>query len=104
MFGATKLPSTEANGMLRCIVDLQGLKLFIEQVTPETPSAPEPPYRGLEHLGLAVNNLDQAVSDLESKGAEFLVPPRTARPGIRIAFLRGPDNVRIELVERTAAE
>jgi hypothetical protein len=27
--------------------------------------------------------------------------PRTIRPGVRIAFIAAPDNVRIELLERT---
>jgi len=39
---------------------------------------------------------------LKRKGAEFLVEPKTARPGLRIAFLRGPDDVRIELIDRNA--
>jgi hypothetical protein len=29
--------------------------------------------------------------------------PTTVRPGVRIAFLRGPQNVSIELVDRGAA-
>ena len=33
--------------------------------------------------------------------AVFTVPPRTIRPGVRIAFVQAPDNVRIELLERT---
>lgn len=102
MFGAERLASTQANGKLRCVVALDGLKLFIEQVTSDTPAAPEPPYRGLEHLGLAVDGLDAMAAELRRKGAEFLVEPKTARPGLRIAFLRGPDGVRIELIDRNA--
>jgi hypothetical protein len=33
--------------------------------------------------------------------AEFAVEPRTIRPGVTIAFLQCPDNVRIELPERS---
>ena len=29
------------------------------------------------------------------------VAPRTIRPGVRIAFVQAPENVRIELLERT---
>jgi hypothetical protein len=31
------------------------------------------------------------------------VEPKTIRPGVRIAFLRGPQNVHIELLDRDAA-
>lgn len=102
MFGATRLASTQVNGNLRCAVDLGGLQLFIEQVAPGIAVAPEPPFRGLEHFGLAVADLDAAAAELKRKGAEFLTEPTTLRPGLRIAFLRGPDNVRIELLNRNA--
>ena len=41
-----------------------------------------------------------AVEELRSKGAEIVVEPHEIRPGVKIAFVRGPENVRIELLER----
>jgi catechol 2,3-dioxygenase-like lactoylglutathione lyase family enzyme len=41
------------------------------------------------------------LADLKAKGAEFGVEPETIRPGVRIAYVRGPENARIELVEHT---
>ncbi len=38
-----------------------------------------------------------------AKGAEFTMEPTTIRPNVRIAFLRGPQGVAIELVDRNAA-
>ena len=64
---------------------------------------PEPPYLGLEHIGLRVDGIDRVVAELKQKGAKFTVEPKTIRPGVRIAFLRGPENVHIELLERNAA-
>ena len=40
------------------------------------------------------------MADLKGKGADICVEPRTIRPGVRIAFVRGPDEVRIELLQR----
>jgi predicted enzyme related to lactoylglutathione lyase len=60
------------------------------------------PYRGLEHIGLAVTGIDQVVAELKTKGAEFTMEPTSIRPGIRICFVRGPENVAIELLERSA--
>ena len=63
----------------------------------------EPPYLGLDHIGLRVEGIDTVVAELKQKGAEFTVEPKTIRPGVRIAFLRGPQNVLIELLDRNAA-
>lgn len=103
MFGAKRLGTEENAGKLRVVVELGGVRLFIEEVPPGTHAAPEPPYLGLEHIGLAVSGIDAIVAELKKKGAEFVVEPRSPRPGTRIAFIRGPENVRIELVDRSAA-
>ena len=47
--------------------------------------------------------LDAVCDALKAKGAVFTRGPETIRPGTRIAFLSGPDNVSIELLERTPA-
>lgn len=61
--------------------------------------APVPRY-GEEHFGLRVENLDAAAAALKRRGVTFDVEPRDFGPGLRIAFVRGPDNLRIELLER----
>ena len=38
--------------------------------------------------------------DLKSKGVEFTREPTTVRPGTRVAFLRAPQGVSIELLDR----
>ena len=55
---------------------------------------------GLDHFGLKVTGIDAIVADLKKKGAEFTMEPNDIRPGVRIAFLRGPEGVSIELLER----
>ncbi len=101
MFGAKIIESTQSDGKPRIDLELGGASIFILRVPPEqeTPVSPSGPYLGLDHFGLRVNNLDEAVADLKAKGAEFAVEPKTIRPGVRIAYVRGPENVRIELVE-----
>ncbi len=82
---------------------LGGQMIFIAPINePTTGEAPSAPYRGLEHIGLAVTGIDAVVADLKAKGVTFTMEPNTIRPGVRIAFLRGPENVSIELLERTA--
>ena len=59
----------------------------------KTGAAPTSPYLGLDHIGLTVSGIDAAVAELKAKGAEFTMEPTTIRPNVRIAFLRGPQNV-----------
>lgn len=83
--------------------NLGGQPIFVSPITePTTGEAPSAPYRGLEHIGLAVTGIDAVVADLKAKGVTFTMEPNTIRPGVRIAFLRGPENISIELLERTA--
>jgi lactoylglutathione lyase len=105
MFGAEIIRSVQSDGKPRLDLKLGGVAVFIAQV-PEVDAVappPEPPYLGLEHIGLRVEGIDTAVAELKAKGAEFTVEPKTIRPGVRIAFLRGPQNVHIELLDRNAA-
>ena len=95
--------SIQSDGKPRTDLDLDGLTIFIAPVAPDAaiPSAPIEPYIGLDHFGLRVDNMDEAVAELKRRGAHFKMEPRTIRPGVKIAFIEAPDNVRIELLERT---
>lgn len=104
MFGAEIIRSVQSDGRERVDLNLGGLTVFIAKADPEKVGAPpEPPFQGLEHLGLAVHPIDEAVAELKKKGAEITREPTTIRPGVRIAFIRGPQNVHIELLDRQAA-
>jgi catechol 2,3-dioxygenase-like lactoylglutathione lyase family enzyme len=102
-FGAKEVTRVDVRGALRIILDLGTLRLFVEQVPESTARPPEPPFLGIEHIGLGVSDLDAAAADLRARGVRFVTEPREARPGVRIAFIEGPDRVRIELIERTGA-
>jgi lactoylglutathione lyase len=103
MFGAKVLRSDQ-NGKPRVDIDLCGQMVFIAQVSSDdtVASPPQSPYLGLDHVGLTVSGIDAVVSELKEKGADFTMEPTTIRPGVRIAFLRGPQDVTIELVDRNA--
>lgn len=102
MLGAEVLRSMQ-DGKPRIDLKLGGQKIFIAQAEAAAAAPPSAPYQGLEHFGLAVQGLDEAVAELKAKGVHFTMEPMQPRPGIRIAFLRGPENVSIELLERMPA-
>jgi lactoylglutathione lyase len=103
MFDAKIVESIQSDGRPRIDLDINGLTVFLAHVPAEAdiPSAPTEPHLGLDHFGLRVDNIDAAYAELTQRGAVFTVAPRTIRPGVRIAFVQAPDNVRIELLERT---
>ena len=104
MFGAEVLRSTQ-QGKLRIDLKLGGANIFIASVASGDGVNPPPttPYQGLDHFGLLVSGIDSIVAELKAKGAEFTKEPTTVRPGVRVAFLRAPQGVSIELLDRNAA-
>jgi catechol 2,3-dioxygenase-like lactoylglutathione lyase family enzyme len=89
---------------VRLDVKLGSANIFLAPVTAGDGVNPPPstPYQGLDHFGLFVKDLDAAVAELKAKGAEFTQEPHVPRPGIKICFIRGPQGVSIELLERDA--
>ena len=105
VFGAKVIKSVMSNGLPRTDMELGGVMMFIAQVPQDAALSekPEGSYVGLDHLGLRVRNIDAVCTELKAKGVEFTVEPKTIRPGVRIAFVRGPQNVLIELLDRDVA-
>lgn len=87
----------------RIDLKLGGLDLFVSQSDARVAAPPLSPYNGIDHFGLAVQGLDEAVAELKAKGVEFTMEPKEARPGVRICFIKGPQDISIELLERTPA-
>ena len=99
--GAEIIRTPQPDGSTRYDLDLTGQKIFIAKADPAaTGASPQIPYMGLEHIGLTVENIDAAVTELKQKGVPFTMEPKTIRPGVRIAFLTAPQNVSIELIQR----
>jgi catechol 2,3-dioxygenase-like lactoylglutathione lyase family enzyme len=58
---------------------------------------------GADHFGFAVDNMEETVADLRSKGVTILESPWSPRPGLTICYIEGPDKTRIEISERKQA-
>jgi catechol 2,3-dioxygenase-like lactoylglutathione lyase family enzyme len=101
MLGAEVIRSTQ-QGKPRVDLRLGGANIFILDVSqdPEVAGAPAHRHHGLDHFGLQVEGIDAVCADLKAKGVKFTLEPTSVRPGTRIAFIAGPDDVSIELLER----
>lgn len=86
----------------RIDVKLDGASVFIAKVEPGDGVHPAPatPHQGLDHFGLTVKDIDDVAAQLKAKGVTFTTEPTTIRPGVRILFIRGPEGISIELLER----
>ena len=65
-----------------------------------------PPHEaGMRHLTFAVDSVDAMIDQLEASGVEILERPRPAfftEMIQRVAFVRDPDGIVVELIERAA--
>jgi lactoylglutathione lyase len=107
MFGAEVTrdvypPGTLYPGQQRIAMRVGGQAVLIAPAHPHDPMTPAPrfPYYGLEHMGLTVDDLQASVAELRAKGADIAIGPLTRSPGLHLAFVRGPDGIMVELVQR----
>ncbi|QGY01011.1 VOC family protein [Methylobacterium mesophilicum SR1.6/6] len=102
-FGAREVKRVGEDPVQRVVLDLGGLTVFIEQAPDQVAPATPTPCLGIEHIGLRVADIEAAMADLTARG----VPVRTGiterGPGLRIAFVEGPDGALIEILERKAS-
>lgn len=101
MLGAQVIRSTQ-QGAPRIDLKLGGADIFLAPVKSGdgVNAPPVTPYQGLDHFGFKVSGLDEVVADLKAKGVEFTMEPNVPRPGIKICFIRGPQGISIELLDR----
>jgi lactoylglutathione lyase len=102
MLGAEVIRSMQ-QGQPRIDMKIGGANVFLAPVKAGdgVNAPPKTPYQGLDHLGLTVTGIDAIAAELKSKGVEFTREPTTVRPGVRVCFIRAPQGVSIELLDRT---
>ena len=99
MFGATRSSVGEREGRAYEVdLVLNGMPIFVARQR-EGATVPGEPQSGLEHFGLRTDDIEAAVAELRAKGAEIILDVTDLRGILKIAFLRGPENVRIELAQ-----
>ena len=104
---AVDLPDYRLRGGLMRLRDAK-VPLVIDLLEWREPSDPEPPYRRLNHLGIArvalySSDLDADVAELRARGVEIIAEPATVfweeRPSSRFVCFKDPDGTVLELVQ-----
>jgi hypothetical protein len=94
MFGAEKL-AVRQESPEHTVVELvlDGIKIIVS-----SPWDAASDTYGLDHVGLATDDLDAAIAELKAKGVKFVMD-KTSIPTADISFLTAPDNAVVEVIE-----
>ncbi len=108
VFGARRISfipgfmqQVDRHGAEFAFVSLGSVRVGVRGIRPgETMDAVAPGRcQGLDHFGVVVKDFDETVKWLKGRGAEFSVEPmKIESSGRMIAFVRGPENIDIELL------
>jgi catechol 2,3-dioxygenase-like lactoylglutathione lyase family enzyme len=99
VMGAEVIDVRESAGGKMVDIDLGGVPVRVSSHTGADDAWQGLRY-GLHHLGITVSDMGKFAQHLKSKGVEFVVEPKQTRPGTKIAFIKGPDDVLFEVIER----
>jgi catechol 2,3-dioxygenase-like lactoylglutathione lyase family enzyme len=98
--GAELVGRHDSRGVQTTTLRLGGIQILIRGAREgEQLTRAGAPHFGTNHFGLKVADIDATVATLRGRGVMIEVEPWDFSPAIRIAFVKGPDEVRIELVQ-----
>ena len=103
-FGAKLLSSREVMpGTITVSMDAGGpVRLNISSKpagTPDHHAVAELNRLGLEHFGFDVEDIEADIARLEAAGVRVVLPITEVHGGTKLAYIEGPDDVLIELVQ-----
>lgn len=82
--------------------EVEGLRFdsvwLIVSAHPEGTPAPTR-GRAIDHIGFLVSDIDEAAATMRTRGVDLETAPEAGRTSARRAFLTGPDNVALSIVE-----
>ncbi len=100
--GAKVIKEMESAGLRLIDIDLGGLLLRISSATGADKDWTGLRY-GLHHLGLEVDNMDECMAKAKANGAEVVTEPFQPKPGVKAAFVKDPDGVLFEVIEKSGS-
>ena len=100
VIGAKLAKRRQFGGADGAMMELEGIyiNLRIAGDDDDIRENPVPTAYGYDHIGLQVEDVQAAHDDLVKRGYSFFMPPTEAAGSI-IAFFKGPENIKIELMQ-----
>jgi catechol 2,3-dioxygenase-like lactoylglutathione lyase family enzyme len=100
--GAELVERRDSAGVPAVVLNLGGAPIILRgERSGEDLRQAQGRHFGTDHFGLAVRDIMGVAAELQHRGVELESDPFEFSPGVRIAYVRGPDGVRIELVEES---
>ncbi len=98
--GAELVERRDSRGVPSAVLRLGGAQVLLRPAREDESLAPAGASQfGVDHFGLQVADVDATVEELRRRGVFIEREPGDFGPRSRIAFVKGPDGVRIELVQ-----
>jgi catechol 2,3-dioxygenase-like lactoylglutathione lyase family enzyme len=100
--GAEVVDRRDSRGVPSVLLKLGGAPITLRPIRDgeDLAEGPTVPHFGNDHFGMQVADVDATIAELRKRGVTIDVEPYDFTPGSRIAYVRGPDGVRIEFVQR----
>jgi len=101
-FGAEIVKRSNARGARQVAVSFGDFLVIVRGERPdEKAAAKDRLHWGVDHFGLAVpGDFDGFCDSLKKRNVDFSMDPANINPTTRIAFIKAPDGVSVELVSR----
>jgi lactoylglutathione lyase len=97
VFGATEISRDERSIRM----DVKGSPLNIMTLDPKTEQFETGKNRrGLDHIGFLVKDIEAMLEEMKKKGVRISTDLKVLPGGAKMAFVDGPEGIRIELMER----
>ncbi len=102
MFGAKVLNTRKAaDGRIMVYMELGGVPVSLMSPTTQNEDPSPSKSYGLHHFGVKTDDIETTVAELKAKGVKFTQEIAEPMPGVKMTFLLGPDNLPIELLQRS---
>ena len=100
--GGEVVRSVEVRGAPQIYVSFGGAMVIVRGQRPAELAAEKPGLQwGVDHFGMRVQgDFDGFCTGLRNKGVAFSMDPTDFNPTTRIAFIKAPDGVSVELLHR----
>ena len=98
MFQAAVNEPVERDGVLWAFVHIGDIKITI--TNRESSHTELGRNRGIDHLALTTDDFDRTLEIIQQERVNIWLGPLTQQNGQRLVFVSGPDNVKIELMEK----
>ena len=100
-FGAKEVSRHQSGDMPILTMDIGGLWFNFSPLRAGESLNTGPGVRyGVYHMAFKTNDLEADAAKLKARGVKFTVDVKQGGPGVKMAFVEGPDGISIELLQR----